>query len=204
MAAVTQAKERQKAVAQEDEMRAQLYRLLAGLLARPATEADIEAVTAIGGDDSDLGRALSALSAAASETDADRLQRDYHDLFIGLGRGLLVPYGSYYLTGFLHEKPLARLREDMARFGIERDPAVKDPEDHVAAELDMMAGLILGEYGAPAGLPEQKQFFERHVGSWAGHFFRDLEKAGTSAFYTAVGSVGRVYLDIEEAAFYME
>jgi TorA maturation chaperone TorD len=203
MAAI-QTKTQTTAVAQEDKVRAQLYRLLARLLARPATQADIDLVAGIGGDETDLGRALADLSRIAARVDTNEVDREYHDLFIGLGRGEVVPFGSYYLTGFLHEKPLARLRDDMARLGIERDPAVKEPEDHIAAELDMMAGLIVGDYGEPAELSQQKSFFAEHIGAWAPHLFRDLEKARSSAFYGAVGGVGRVFMGIEEAAFSME
>lgn len=191
------------AVAQEDIVRAQLYRLMARLLARPASSADIELVAAIGGDETDLGIALADLSRVAKRVDPDLVDREYHDLFIGLGRGELLPFASYYLTGFLHEKPLARLRDDMARLGIERDPRIKEPEDHIGAVLDMMAGLIVGDFGPPSTLAEQKRFFDDHIGSWAPHFFRDLEKARASVFYGAVGGIGRVFMDIEEAAFSM-
>jgi TorA maturation chaperone TorD len=204
MTAAKQTKTKTADVAQEDLLRAQLYRLLARLLARPASRADIDFVSGFDGDETDLGRALADLSRVATRVDSDGVDREYHDLFIGLGRGELVPYGSYYLTGFLQEKPLARLRNDMARLGVERDPAVKEPEDHIAAELDMMAGLILGDFGEPADLDEQRRFFSEHVGPWARHFFSDLEKARNAVFYAAVGGVGRVYMDIEEAAFSME
>jgi TorA maturation chaperone TorD len=203
MTAAQQTK-KQTAVAQEDTVRAQLYRLLARLLARPATQTDLDLVAAIGGDETDLGRVLGELARIAGRVSAAAIDREYHDLFIGLGRGELVPFGSYYLTGFLHEKPLSRLRQDMARLGIERDPCVKEPEDHAAAVLDMMAGEILGDYGEPASLDDQKRFFEAHVGAWLPHFFRDLEKARASVFYGAVGSVGRVFMDIEEASFSMD
>lgn len=191
-------------VAEEDLARAQLYRLLASLLARPASGEDISFVAAMKGDDTELGQRIEALARAAREVDPEELPHEYHALFIGLGRGELVPYGSYYLTGFLHEKPLARLRGDMKELGISRDPSVREPEDHIAALMDMMAGLILGEFDAPASLDSQRRLFEGHVSPWAKHFFRDLEAARSSAFYAAVGGVGQVFLDIEEVAFSME
>lgn len=190
-------------IAAEDVARAQLYRLLARLLSRPASESDLAICRAIEGDDSGIGAALRALSRAAGESSADAVAREYHDLFIGLGRGELVPYGSYYLTGFLHEKPLARLRQAMAELGIERDPAVKEPEDHIAAVCDMMGGLALGDLAPDADLAAQKRFFAGHLGSWAGHFFKDLETAKTARFYRSVGSLGRVFVEVEEAAFEM-
>lgn len=190
-------------LAREDLVRAQLYGLLARLLSRPASREDIALVAGIGGDETELGTALSNLSRVAARMDVSAVEREYHDLFIGLGRGELVPFASYYLTGFLHEKPLARLRADMAVLGIERDPSVKEPEDHIAALMDIMAGLITGAFDEPASLEDQQSFFESHLGSWAPHFFRDLEQAPTSVFYGATGSVGRVFMKIEEAAFSM-
>lgn len=187
----------------EDVARAQLYRLLARLLSRPPEDSEIEICRALEGDDSAIGRALQALAGEARSASAESVEREYHDLFIGLGRGELVPYGSYYLTGFLHEKPLARLRNDMARLGIERDPAVKEPEDHIAAVCDMMGGLIVGDLAPDADLAAQKRFFSGHLGSWAGHFFKDLENANIARFYRPVGALGRAFIEVEEAAFEM-
>jgi TorA maturation chaperone TorD len=191
------------AIAEEDIVRAQLYRLLARVLARPADADDIALVAGMSGDETELGRQLAVLAEIARRISPDDIPHEYHDLFIGLGRGELVPYGSYYLTGFLHEKPLARLRQEMDMLGIERDPSIKEPEDHIAALMDMMAGLILGEFGEPADLDDQRRFFAGHIGPWAKHFFRDLEGARSSVFYGAVGGVGRVFMDIEEVAFSM-
>ena len=78
-------------------------------------------------------------------------------LTLEIGRGELVPFASYYRTGFLNEKPLAKLRGDMARLGIARAESVKEPEDHIAALCEMMAGLITGAFGAPQGLAAQQQ-----------------------------------------------
>jgi TorA maturation chaperone TorD len=192
------------ALAEEDFARAQLYRLLARLLARPASAEDLSLLAGMNGDETDLGRQVAALASIAERVRPEDIPHEYHDLFIGLGRGELVPFGSYYLTGFLHEKPLARLRQEMAALGIERDPDVKEPEDHIAALMDMMAGLILGEFGEPASLETQRRFFHGQIGSWAKHFFRDLEGARSSILYSAVGGVGRVFMDIEEVAFSME
>ena len=156
------------------------------------------------GDESELGKVVQAFANIAGKTSPEQVAQEYQDLFIGVGRGELLPYGSYYLTGFLHEKPLARLRGDMARLRIERHETVKEPEDHIAALFEMMAGLITGEFGEVASLEEQKQFFDAHVGSWAKHFFKDLEGAKSSVLYAALGSVGRIFMEIEEVAFTMD
>lgn len=191
----------QTVIAEEDLLRARLYRLLARFLARPPSRDDLVLAAAMSGDQSDLGKAVQALSKVAAHQSEDGVAQEFHDLFIGLGRGELLPYGSYYLTGFLHEKPLANLRRDMAALGIGRDDSSCEPEDHIAALMDMMAGLIEGGFGAPADIATQKKFFDDHIGSWAKHFFRELEGAKSSVLYATLGQVGRVFMEIEEVAF---
>ncbi len=191
-------------ISEEDRMRAQLYRLLSALLARIPTRAVLDDIARLGGDGaSDLARALGAMASAASATDPSAVDDEYHDLFIGVGRGELMPYGSYYLTGFVYEKPLARLRGDMAELGIARAEGIKEPEDHIASLCEMMAGLIEGDFGEPADLPTQRNFFDAHLGPWAGQFFADLEVAKKASFYRTVGAVGRVFTEIESTAFEM-
>lgn len=191
------------ALAQEDALRAQMYRFLARLLASPPDEALLKNISEMSGDDTELGKSIESFGKLAAKTDAARVDQEYQDLFIGVGRGELLPFGSYYLTGFLHEKPLARLRNDMAQLGIRRSEDVKEPEDHIAALMDMMAGLITGEFGEPASLAEQKKFFEAHISSWAGNFFADLEGAKSSVLYAALGTIGRNFMEIETTAFSM-
>jgi TorA maturation chaperone TorD len=186
-------------VAEVDAARSREYALLAALLGR-APDADLLARLAkLRGDASPLGLAHAALAQAASETTADRLQREYFDLFIGLGRGELLPYGSYYLTGFLHERPLARLREDLNALGIERAAGNIEPEDHAAILCEIMAGLADRQFAAPAG--SEQRIFERHLKPWIGRFFADLERAEAADFYVRVGTVGRLFIDIETEAF---
>ena len=110
-----------------------------------------------------------------------------------------MPYGSYYLTGFLHERPLARLRADLARLGIERAPGQAEPEDHAAILCEIMAGLALGRLQAPAG--SDRELFEAHLAPWIGRFFADLERAEAADFYRRVATVGRVFIEIESEAF---
>ncbi|MCK5276000.1 MAG: molecular chaperone TorD family protein [Alphaproteobacteria bacterium] len=187
----------------EDRQRAQLYRLLAGLLARIPDREALGRVAGVAGDESELGQALTALGQTAAAADPARVDDEYHDLFIGMGRGELMPYGSYYLTGFVYEKPLARLRVDMDRLGIARADDIKEPEDHIAALCEMMAGLIEGAFGEPADIVSQRAFFDAHIGPWAGQFFADLETAKATDFYAPVGAIGRIFMEIESTAFEM-
>jgi TorA maturation chaperone TorD len=187
----------------EERLRAHQYQLLARWLAAPPEEELLEVASGFAGDDTEFGRALTELAGRAREAMPAGASREYHELFIGIGRGELVPYGSYYLTGFLNEKPLAKLRSDMARLGIARAETVKEPEDHVAALCEMMAGLITGAFGRPLPLAEQRAFFDRHLASWAPVFFSDLETAKSARLYVPVGTLGRVFMQIEKTAFTM-
>ncbi|MCB1378034.1 MAG: molecular chaperone TorD family protein [Alphaproteobacteria bacterium] len=191
-------------IAEEDALRANLYGLLSVLLSRPADKAALEVARDLNGDSSELGEAFGELAAKAADATPQKVAEEYQLLFIGVGRGELLPYGSYYLTGFLNEKPLGRLRQSMRALGISRDPAVKEPEDHAAALMEMMAGLINGTFGEPASLESQRDFFNAHVGNWMPYFFKDLENAQSADFYRPVGKIGRLFLGIETAAFEME
>ena len=95
-------------VAEEDLLRAQLYGLLASLLSAAPDQDALASLAQLSGDDTALGKAIAALSRVAAGSTAAVVSDEYHDLVIGVGRGELLPYASYYLTGFLHEKPLAK------------------------------------------------------------------------------------------------
>jgi TorA maturation chaperone TorD len=194
----------EEVVPAEDRLRAHQYQLLARFLAAPAEAGLLRLASGFAGDDTGLGRALLELAERAGQVTPEAASREYHELFIGIGRGELVPYGSYYLSGFLNEKPLAKLRGDMARLGIARAEAVKEPEDHIAALCEMMAGLITGEFGTPLDLAGQRAFFDRHLAAWAPVFFDDLEKAKSAWLYVPVGTLGRVFMGIERTAFAIE
>jgi len=188
-----------EAVGEVDAARAREYGLLSVLLRRTPDAGLLARLTTLRGDPSALGIAHAALAEAASATNVERVEREFFDLFIGVGRGELLPYGSYYLTGFLNERPLARLRDDLARFGIERAEGETEPEDHAAVLCEIMAGLACGRFDGPAGAASQ--LFERHLSPWIGRFFADLEHAKAADFYRRIGAVGRVFIEIESAAF---
>jgi len=190
-------------VSEEDALRAHYYRFLSRLLAGIPDRDTIAAAATLEGDDTELGRGLSALSKVAGSSSERDIDDEYHALFVGLGRGELVPYGSYYMTGFLNEKPLAVLRTDMRKLGIARAEGVKRSEDHIAALCEMMAGMVMGDFGAPVDLTGQRDFFFAHLAPWAGKFFADLEAAESARFYMPVGTIGRIFMEIENTAFEM-
>jgi TorA maturation chaperone TorD len=182
-----------------DVARSREYALLSTLLARAPDQDLLERLADLRGDASLLGLAHAAVAEAAGRTSVADAQREYFDLFIGLGRGELLPYGSYYLTGFLLDRPLARLRQDLVRLGIERTAGQAEPEDHAATLCEVMAGLLSRRF--PVSPVADRELFERHLSPWMGRFFADLEHAQAADFYRHIGALGRAFMNIETEAF---
>ena len=182
-------------VTDEDSVRANAYGLLGALLARPPRQEIFDLLASIDPpSDEGLGSAWRDLKHAAERAEVESVDDEYHDLFVGIGRGELIPYGSWYRTGFVMDKPLAVLRSDLAALGFERRDDVKEPEDHAAALLETMALIA----AAPEhGLDVQRRFFDRHVAPWMGTFFADLQAADSARFYRAVGQLGKQFMAFE-------
>jgi TorA maturation chaperone TorD len=187
-----------------DAARAEMYVLLGTLLAGPPDEAILEMLLEI-----DAGEAgatpmtalWKSLQDAARATDSTRLSDEYFNLFIGLGRGELVPYASFYIHGFLMEKVLASLRNELKTLGFEVQEGVSEPEDHVAALCETM-GMIILESGL--SLDEQSAFFKAYIESWMGAFFTDLNGAESADFYRVVAQLGQQFLEIESQYLAMQ
>ncbi len=184
-----------------DQYRVAYYSLLGDLLGAPPDNEALARLSELDDDNSPFGQTIATLAGAATVADADPVAVEFHNLFIGLGQGELVPYASYYLTGFLHERPLAALRRDMSALGLARADKVYEPEDGMASLCEIMAGLISGAFGTPADLETQRAFFDRHLGPWAFEFVTDLEHAKSGNFYRAVGAFGHAFLELEQQAF---
>lgn len=182
-----------------DHERAAEYGLLALLLGKAPDADTLARVARLKGDATELGMAHIALATAATDGNERAIGQEFFNLFVGVGRGEVLPYASYYLTGFLHERPLARLREDLDRLGIARVEKVSEPEDHIAILCEVMAGLAGG--GFDVDIAEQARFFERHLEPWAGRLFADLELSKQAAFYRTVGRIGRIFMELESEAF---
>jgi TorA maturation chaperone TorD len=182
-----------------DLARAREYSLLSTLLLRSPDGELIGRLANLRGDASPLGIAHTALGEAAARVGAEGITREYFNLFVGVGRGELLPYASYYLTGFLNARPLAQLRQTLQRIGIEAADGLTEPEDHAAILFEIMGGLAGGGIASPAGT--EREIFENHVASWIGRFFMDLEQAKSADFYARVGALGRTFIAIEIEAF---
>lgn len=183
--------------------RVSAYCVLAGLL-RAAPDAGRLAqlaalpLTEDQGREAPLGTAWRGLRNAAAQADAAAVNDEYHALFIGFGRGELLPYASWYLAGALMDRPLLALRLDLKRLGIARAAGNREPEDHVAALCETMALLIgSGDEGLP--LATQRDFFTAHLAPWLGRFFGDLQASERAHFYRSVAAFGTAFSEFERA-----
>lgn len=187
----------------DQKLRVGAYTLLASLLRDAPDDPLLRYLQDTGREATDkdeIGAAMASLAAAAQLADANQTLQEFQDLFIGIGRGELVPFGSWYLTGFLMEKPLSELRNDLNALGFERQPDVTEPEDHAAALAEVMAMLISDQVAHET----QQRFFERHLEPWMGRFFTDLRQAQSANFYRAVGQFGDALIKLESRYFSMQ
>ncbi|MFK5914507.1 MAG: molecular chaperone TorD family protein [Woeseiaceae bacterium] len=193
----------EKAKDESDQIRASSYALIAALLAQSPSEEllqQLQGIETVKDDSKDIVNAWSTLKLAAQRENATTIADEYHVLFIGLGRGELVPFASWYLTGFLMEKPLAHLRQRLSELGFEQQENVHEPEDHAAALCEVMSQLIMD---SEIDFETEREFYEGFLGNWMKRFFSDLQSTETSSFYRAVGQLGEAFLDIENRYFSM-
>ena len=180
-----------------DAGRAEIYLVLGALLAGPPDDAILEMLQEIDASDAEptpMTEIWRSLQAAARQTDPEQLSDEFFNLFIGLGRGELVPYASFYIHGFLMEKVLASLRNDLKALGFELQEGVSESEDHVAALCETM-GMIISESGL--SFEEQSDFFKTYLASWMTDFFADLREAESAVFYRAVAQLGQQFMEVE-------
>ena len=192
----------------EDQVRADFYALLATLFYR-APDADLlramtMAAAPEGEEADDLTKAWSALAAASGAVDSDAVDEEYAAVFVGVGRPPVMLFGSFYLSGFMNEKPLAELRSDLAALGFARSPAVTEPEDHLAALCDVMRAMILGDIAeAPASIERQRAFFVKHMQPWVTQCCGAITQNENSNYYRRVAAFALAFFEIEIQAFAM-
>ncbi|MCZ6577894.1 MAG: molecular chaperone TorD family protein [Gammaproteobacteria bacterium] len=193
-----------EALDEEQIYRASAHGLIAALLRSAPDQGMLERLTGLSpgvvpeGDELLLAMSTLALSAKLHTTAS--IDDEYHELFIGLGKGEVVPYGSWYLTGFMMEKPLSDLRDDLARLGYVRNTSVVEPEDHVAALCEVISLMIT----EGVDLSTQRNFSQSHMTEWMGRFFADLSEAKSAIFYKSVGRFGAAFMAFENEYFSMQ
>ncbi|WP_428772457.1 TorD/DmsD family molecular chaperone [Vibrio sp.] len=178
-------------------LRNEIYLLLANLFRQPPNQPLHQFLTELECEagDGPMQQAWHQLREAAAEHTPEQIEDEYQELFIGIGRGEVVPFASWHLTGSLMEKPLAAVRQDLARLGLEREEQVKEPEDHIAALCEVMS-LISSE-----DKQIQQQFFNRHIGSWYEKLATQIEQAEHASFYRAVANLCRAFCGYEQVSF---
>ena len=189
---------------EEDQLRADMYSFLANLLRSEPNSELINQLKVLQSDDSPIGKSIKTLTKLASSLDLPTIRDEYVRIFVGVGRGELLPFSSYYLTGFLKDKPLAKLRQDMEKIGIKLEDNVKEPEDHIASIFDMMAGLIVGKFNKKFSIAEQRDFFNKHLAPWVDLLMRDIESSKIAVFYSPIGTIGKEFMKIERSSFSMD
>jgi TorA maturation chaperone TorD len=200
----TQTAENLNIINNEYKLRADMYSFLANLLRVEPSAELVNQLTKLESDESPIGKSIKTLSKLASSLDLPTIRDEYVRIFIGVGRGEILPFASYYLTGFLKDKPLAKLRNDMKEIGIQLAENVKEPEDHIASLFDMMSGLILGKFSKKFSIGEQKEFFNKHLAPWVDLLMRDIESSRIAVFYSPIGTIGREFMEIERSSFSMD
>jgi TorA maturation chaperone TorD len=189
----------------EETARADLYGVLAMLFSAPPSQAllfDIAASDAEG--DAVLEVAWIDLVHACKEADEEEVREEYEQLFIGVGKPEVMLYGSYYLAGFLMEKPLALLRTDLAALGIERAQTVVESEDHVGTLCEVMRYLIASDELVHLDLATQRTFFADHMQQWVLRACDAIESHPDAVFYQHVARLARAFFEVEMLAFDME
>lgn len=183
-----------------DLVRRDTYTLLSALL-RECPSADLVNLLVRldpEGAPEEMADAWEGLILAAKQYSLSEIIEEYHNLFIGLGCGEIVPYASSYAEGVLMSRPLVMIRRDLDALGLVRQPGVKEPEDHAAALCETMAIMS----GSPSvNEARQGEFFRSHMESWMTRFFRDIQRARSAGFYRAAGRVGELFIKSEQIYF---
>lgn len=181
---------------QEQTLRTEIYLVLSALFRSAPSEEMIEFLTSLEVEPSEsaMQKAWIALQQAAKDSNREALEDEYQDLFIGIGRGEVMPFGSWHMTGAMMEKPLAEIRHDLELLGFERDENVKEPEDHIAALCEVMS-MLTGEEDL------QQAVFNKHISPWFNSFTQQLENAESASFYKPAAQLCEAFLTLEQVRF---
>lgn len=203
---MTEAFERHAAL-DEETARAEVYGLLAALYYNPPS-ADLMAqlrvaVTEAPNAGGFLEEPWREVVAAARASTDEQVQDEFESLFGGVGRPEVFVYGSHYLSGFLNEKPLVALRDDLAALGLARDESMPETEDHFAYLCEVMRYLIAGDDIAVANLTQQQRFFSTHLQPWAPRLCQALKQHPKARFYAALAGFTEAFLSVEQQGFDM-
>lgn len=191
----------------EETARAEIYGLLAQIYYAPPS-ADLlsalrVAVTEAPAQGAFLEEPWRELVGVARAMSDAAIADEYDALFGGVGRPEVYLFGSHYLSGFLNEKPLARLRDTLAGFGLARDETVPETEDHISCEFEVMRYLIAGDDVAVANLTNQRAFFTEHLQPWVNELCDAISAHPKARFYAVLAAFTRAFVSVEAQGFDM-
>lgn len=188
----------------EETARADLYGLLATLFYAPPSQALLDTIASARAEgDGVLERAWADLVSHSRGMTADRVRDEYEALFIGVGKPDILLYGSYYLSGFLMEKPLAELRDALAEMGLERADHINETEDHIASLCEVMRYLIASDDVLQGSIVSQRRFFGTHMQPWVTDLCAAIDAHRLASYYRYVAKLAQAFFEVEAQAFDM-
>jgi TorA maturation chaperone TorD len=191
----------------EETARAEVYGLLAQLYYAPPAPEVLDAlrvaVTEAPAAGAFLEESWREVVAVARAMDDKAVAAEYDSLFGGVGKPEIYLFGSHYLSGFLNDRPVARLRSDLAALGLEPDESVSETEDHIAYLCEVMRYLIAGDDVAVANLARQREFFSVHVQPWVNALCDTIAGHPGARFYAAVAGFTQAFMSVEIQGFDM-
>lgn len=188
----------------EETARADLYGLLAALFHAPPSRALLDSIAgAPAHGDGVLEVAWRELALVCKSTSQEAAREEYEALFLGIGKPEVILYGSYYLAGFMMEKPLVELRTELAALGLERSASVVESEDHIASLCEVMRYLIASDDAVNTTVARQKLFFGNHMQAWILDMCGALATHPKAKFYLPVAHLAQCFFEVEMQAFDM-
>lgn len=189
----------------EETARAEIYGLLSALFYQPPEPnllAQLRvAVTEAPAPGAYLEASWREVVARAREMSDQAISDEFNTLFGGVGKPEIYLFGSHYLSGFLNEKPLIRLRDDLAALGLGRDEAMRETEDHIAYVCEVMRYLIAGDDVAVANLTQQGAFFAAHFQPWAPALCEAVMAHPRAVFYRSLAEFMAAFVSVEAQGF---
>lgn len=189
----------------EETARAEIYGLLSQLFYAPPTEDLLSQLQVAVTEAPDAGAFLEEpwreLVACARGLNHSQISTEYNRLFGGVGKPEVYVYGSHYLSGFLNEKPLVRLRDDLNALGLGRSQSMSETEDHAAYVFEVMRYLIAGDDVSVSNLTHQMAFFAQHVQPWLSHMCQAIQAHPQAVFYARVADFTAVFMGVEAQGF---
>ena len=189
----------------EEVARAEMYGLLATLFYQPPDADWLSQLQAAVTEAPEQGAFLEEpwreLVAQARAMSAPQIAQEYNALFGGVGKPEVYLFGSHYLSGFLNEKPLVQLRDDLAALGLARDPSMPETEDHVAYLFEAMRYLIAGDDAAVCNLTRQAEFFRRHLQPWVSQMCQAMTAHPKAVFYARLATLTEAFVGVEAQGF---